>query len=164
MLFLLPRGQAMAFLLVLFPISQLSLASCLTKPENRQASASLREAKLFVSPVRCTQLKACLYVPASRAKIAKGYSSTSLLFLVCPVLRRSGPVFHCACQNTTTDSPWRPWREKSFSFRIPRSDFRVCQHLPQFTCETWQTSCTRYTNTAASRARQGRILLGSFPD
>ncbi len=29
-------------------------------------------------------------------KIAKGYSSTSLLFLVCPALRFSGPVFRCS--------------------------------------------------------------------
>ena len=37
---------------------------------------------------------------------------------------------------------WRPWREKGFSFRIPRSAFRVCQCLPQFTCETWQSACS----------------------
>ena len=33
---------------------------------------------------------------AQAAKIAKGYSSTSLLFLVCPALCFSGPVFRCS--------------------------------------------------------------------
>jgi len=49
--------------------------------------------KQFLTPVRFAQLKACLYVPASRAKIAK----------------------ECLC--TALSFSWRPWgslREEGF--------------------------------------------------